>query len=74
MPKKKQSMLLIDRLAVVWENLLTMALDDTVLQVRIATALDNFLDSLNADDFFGPGGQDDPRGDQRNDDWRPLLD
>lgn len=36
------------------------------LRARFAESLDQYLDSLLADDFFGTEGQNDPRGDHRD--------
>lgn len=35
----------------------------------LAESLDEFLDSLKNDDFFGTEAQSDPRGDGRNSNW-----
>ena len=49
----------------VWAKLMAYAVTDDERQ-EVAAVLDDILDELVSNDFFGTEGQCDPRGDQRS--------
>lgn len=63
--KKPKTALQMDQ---AWQLLMAQARGDKGDEKIIAESFNAMLDDLASDDFFGTEGQNDPRGDRRNED------
>lgn len=60
------------RVQLVLERLVAFSNDDSHSSQALAEALDDMLDDLCMDDFFGTETQMDPRGDGRDGSWTTI--
>jgi hypothetical protein len=54
---------------IVLERIINASLDDPEYAQYMAVELENMLQDLHVNDFFGTEGECDPRGDFRNGNW-----
>lgn len=58
-----------ERTVKVLQRMSALVSNDVDDAMVISACLEEMLSNLNNDDFFGTEGQNDPRGDQRNNIW-----